>query len=79
MEGEGFTGGWATGDLRVVFKAGRGLDFVIGNCESGLTFMILVFEGEAHPYKVNLIKFDGKGRVKGVPATKTATLEAKPV
>ncbi|MCJ1269949.1 54S ribosomal protein L23, mitochondrial [Lobaria immixta] len=38
-----------------------------------------VFEGEAHPYKVNLIKFDGKGRVKGVPATKTATLEAKPV
>lgn len=56
-----------------------GLEFVIGNFESGLTFVILVFEGEAHPYKVNLIKFDGRVRVKDFPATKTATLEAKPV
>lgn len=44
--------------------------------------MILVFEGHVHPYKANLIKFDGRGRVKDrpvtIPVTKTATLEAKP-
>lgn len=46
--------------------------------ESGLTFTILVFEGEAHPYKENLVKFDGRRRVKDLPAMKTAPLEAKP-
>lgn len=51
----------------------------IYNYGSRLTFMLLVFEGEEHPYKHNLIKFDGRNRVKDLPVTKTATLEAKPV
>lgn len=58
--------------------------FVLGGegiCDhdSGLTLTMLVFEGDAHPYKENLIKFDGRRRVNKFPVTKTATLEAKPV
>lgn len=41
--------------------------------------MISVFEGELHPYRANLIKFDGRARVKDLPVAKTATLEAKTV
>ncbi|MCJ1424817.1 54S ribosomal protein L23, mitochondrial [Sticta canariensis] len=40
-----------------------------------------VFEGEMHPYKENLIKFDGRGRsrMKDLLVAKTAALDAKPV
>lgn len=66
--------------LKGEFFFGRG-GVQAGTCNHGfgLTSMLIVFEGEEHPYKHNLIKFDGRNRVKDLPVTKTATLEAKPV
>ncbi len=42
-------------------------------CERGLMWAP-VFEGEAHPYKVNLVKFDGRTR-KVRPEVNTEVLE----
>lgn len=40
--------------------------------------VILVFEGEAHPYKKNLVKFDGRTR-RVEPETKAEILEKQSV
>lgn len=42
--------------------------------EWSLTGTIVVFEGEAHPYKINLMKFDGKIR-QVEPEVKTEILK----
>lgn len=36
-----------------------------------------VFEGEAHPYKENLLKIDGKTRMADVPEMRKQTLKSK--
>lgn len=39
----------------------------------------LAFEGPAHPYKENLVKFEGKTRIAELPEVKTELLKAKAI
>lgn len=48
-----------------------------GGCDL-LIWMVLVFEGEAHPYKENLIKFNGRIR-RREPEVKTEVLKQRSI
>lgn len=43
-----------------------------------LNGIVIVFEGEAHPYKANFIRFDGQIR-KREPEVRTETLKQKSI
>lgn len=39
--------------------------------------MAVAFEGTAHPYKENVVKFEGKTRIAELPEVKADLLKAK--
>lgn len=44
--------------------------------DEGADFIILVFEGSAHPFKENFVKIDGRLRRAEVPDVKTEALKS---
>ncbi|KAI4128757.1 MAG: hypothetical protein LQ347_004045 [Umbilicaria vellea] len=73
---EGLIRKWGGGE--VLKKAVRGM-LPKNRLRDDRLARLKVFEGAAHPYKENLVKFDGRTRTMDLPEVKTEMLETKPV
>jgi len=63
--------------VREVFCFSAKLFYDSSKCGISLTIIAKAFEGTAHPYKANIVKFGGMSKIADLPEVKKALQKAK--